>query len=610
MPDEFNEQGLSGRLKGAMFGVLVGGLIFLAGIPVLFFNEGRAVQRYRALKEGAGSVVSISADRIDPSLSGRLVHVTDLATTNEALSVGERENLEPVLAIPADAVDPANEGKLVHVSGQAATDDRIADPDFGVVAPAIRLKRIVRMYQWREIRGPSTAERREGAGEEGRIEYIYEKIWSVESIASGRFHIPSGHRNPDGLPFEDRTFATSEVRLGAFRLPPDFISEINRFEPFPLDRLPSDFPESLEKRAHIADGEIFIGDNPRQPEVGDLWISWRRVPPRVPASLVARQTGDTFAPHPGPDGREIAVFSAENRSAEALLPAGIAVPVIRLRRTVEMHQWEERETTRTVIDADGEERRETAYIYEKVWSEEPIDSIRFREAGRNNPPSMPFEGKTVTAKRVTVGDFILPERYILRIGGFEPLSADRIRAALPPDSADRVAVRGDAVYPDGNPDDPRIGDLRIRYAAVNPGPVTIVAAQAGRSFRPYESPAGGIIEEIRTGTHSADAIFGEVRKRNVTMDWLLRAGGFAVMLLGLRLVFRPLFPARKTRSFPSNIDARSPGIVALCGAAGAALIVVAMAWMFQLPSLSAGLTVAGMALFFGANRLWGAGRAG
>ena len=49
------------RLGSAITGILIGLVIFGVGFPILFINEGHSVKRYRSLKEGAGSVISVSS---------------------------------------------------------------------------------------------------------------------------------------------------------------------------------------------------------------------------------------------------------------------------------------------------------------------------------------------------------------------------------------------------------------------------------------------------------------------------------------------------------------------------------------------------------------------
>ena len=47
-------------------------------------------------------------------------------------------------------MDSSNDGKLVHLSGKSVTVDVLKDGKFGVSANAIKLKRAVEMYQWKE----------------------------------------------------------------------------------------------------------------------------------------------------------------------------------------------------------------------------------------------------------------------------------------------------------------------------------------------------------------------------------------------------------------------------------------------------------------------------
>ena len=96
-----------GRVKASFKGIVVGLIFFLGGFPLLFWNEGRAVQRYQTLEEGEGTVISVSSDH----------------------------------------VDPANQGHLIHISGITDAGDTLSDATFGVSRSAVHLKRTVEMYQ-------------------------------------------------------------------------------------------------------------------------------------------------------------------------------------------------------------------------------------------------------------------------------------------------------------------------------------------------------------------------------------------------------------------------------------------------------------------------------
>jgi hypothetical protein len=101
-----------GRIKASFNGLTVGLILFPGGFPLLLWNEGRAVQRFPVLEEGQGTVISVSAEH----------------------------------------VDPANQGHLVHISGIADAGDTLSDATFGVSRSAIHLKRTVEMYQCQESR--------------------------------------------------------------------------------------------------------------------------------------------------------------------------------------------------------------------------------------------------------------------------------------------------------------------------------------------------------------------------------------------------------------------------------------------------------------------------
>ncbi|MEQ1841989.1 MAG: hypothetical protein ABL994_16415, partial [Verrucomicrobiales bacterium] len=73
---EVTRRGLGGRSKDSIGGVFIGLILIAVGVILLFWNEGRAVKRYKDLKEGSGAVISIDSASLDPAMEGRLVHIT------------------------------------------------------------------------------------------------------------------------------------------------------------------------------------------------------------------------------------------------------------------------------------------------------------------------------------------------------------------------------------------------------------------------------------------------------------------------------------------------------------------------------------------------------
>ena len=148
---EVSSQSWFSRIGGAIKGVLIGLILFVIAFPLLFWNEGRSVKRYKTLEEGGGAVISVTAE----------------------------------------AVDPANDGKLVHMTGEAVTDVTLTDPEFGISANALKFKRIVEMYQWEESTEKET-KKKVGGGTETKTTYSYSKTWSSSVIQSDSFKKPEG----------------------------------------------------------------------------------------------------------------------------------------------------------------------------------------------------------------------------------------------------------------------------------------------------------------------------------------------------------------------------------------------------------------------------------
>ena len=243
-----------GRIGNAFKGVVIGLVLFVIAFPLLWWNEGRAIRTYKSLKEGAGAVVSVAAD----------------------------------------LVDPANEGKLVHTSGRAETLETIADAGFAVSAPALKLRRQVEMYQWVEKKSSETRKKL-GGGEETVTTYRYEKKWGDDLVDSARFEEPQGHRNPERMEYRSDVITAGRVTLGDFTLSASLLDKLNQFNPLALA---ADYavPAALGDRVRRTGEGLYVGRDPERPEVGDLRITFGTVPPQE-VSVVSRQVGQTFAPY-------------------------------------------------------------------------------------------------------------------------------------------------------------------------------------------------------------------------------------------------------------------------------------------------------------------------
>ncbi len=254
------------RLAGSVGGIFFGILLVLVSLGVLFWNEGRAIKTERALSEGA---------RI-------------------------------VLDVDASTPDVANDGRLVHVSGTLAPQGEPQDAAFGVAAPgAIRLERLVEMYQWREERRTETRTRI-GGGQETTTIYEYRKEWSSRPISSSSFKIAAGHQNPE-LPVASQTFVVPRAMLGGFTLTGDQLGGLGAATDFlPDASVRRAIERYLSRPTKQAAGRFHTGA-PDAPQIGDLRLSWSAAHVGE-ASVIAGQDGNGFGSYRTSNGRELFIL--------------------------------------------------------------------------------------------------------------------------------------------------------------------------------------------------------------------------------------------------------------------------------------------------------------
>lgn len=270
---------------GILKSVLAGVLLVLAACVLLFWAEGRAVNTARALEEGAGIVMSVDANQ----------------------------------------VDPANDGKLVHVSGTITAQDVPTDSRLGMAPEgAITLKRTVEMFQWKE-----TQREVERTGSDGKTSkstvYDYEKVWSERPIDSSRFKMGTAPKNPS-MPMESETFRIDAAKLGAFRLSGNDVAPLAKDTAIPLT------DDGIAKIATayggaspvwLLENRFVIANDPEKPDVGDIRISFERGD-LDKASVVAAQRDGGLAPFTASNGREIFLIQKGTATAAEMFKDAIS----------------------------------------------------------------------------------------------------------------------------------------------------------------------------------------------------------------------------------------------------------------------------------------------
>ena len=260
------------RLGSSLKGVLVGGAMFIAGFPVLFWNEGNSVKTARAIDEGEGACISVESNEM---------------------------------------VDPEMNGKLVHMTGRADTSDVLSDSTFGVSAKAICLERKVEMFQWME-ESRTSEKKKLGGSVEKTTTYTYKQEWVDYAVDSSRFNTAQGHENPGSMEFQSEKWLAENVTFGAFRLNKKQIERIGAAQAFAF---PTNFTCALPRvkvqgtTIYVPNGEtrgnaLNNRDVVSQTRIGDMRVTFRVIYPHD-ISVIAKQQGDTFVDYTAKNGKKL-----------------------------------------------------------------------------------------------------------------------------------------------------------------------------------------------------------------------------------------------------------------------------------------------------------------
>lgn len=139
--------------------------------------------------------------------------------------------------------------------GLPQPDKSPRDAEFGVVSRQFGLERRVEMYQWRAT----------GAN--------YEKVWSAAPIASAAF--APGHANPPALPLASRRIMVDVVTLDGQPLDPEVLARFGEWREFRpnFSALPGNLSATFQPEG---DG-LGSAENPLDPRIGDLRVTWREL---------------------------------------------------------------------------------------------------------------------------------------------------------------------------------------------------------------------------------------------------------------------------------------------------------------------------------------------
>ncbi|MEX1039164.1 MAG: TMEM43 family protein [Pirellulaceae bacterium] len=264
---------------------------------------------------------------------------------------------------------------------------------------------------------------------------------------------------------------------------------------------------------------------------------------------------------------------------------------IHLARRVEMYQWvEDKRTTGT-----GNNRK-TEYDYELKWESGRVDSSRFEEPSAHLNPDLGIPETSVTADDVHIGRYQLSDPLKHEMDDYIPvfIVEDQVLEDLPEDQWDQLVVRNNELFWSAtapNPDQPELGDLRIRFEVVRPAEVSLVAKLQGDKFSEYRTSNNEPFERLYLGAFSAEQVMEKLTQENTLMAWLLRIMGTGMSVVGFWMILGPI---RSITSFIPVLAQLTGGlvfVVSLLMGTIISLTVIAVAWIAVRPLLGIGLLV-------------------
>ena len=241
-----------------------------------------------------------------------------------------------------------------------------------------------------------------------------------------------------------------------------------------------------------------------------------------------------------------------------------------LERKVEMYQWSE-------DSKDGQTE------YNKVWSEDYIDSDSFTNKQYKNP-KFPIKSDVYYAQNVKFGDFELAKTQI------EAIAPENDLTNLPQNQ--NYTISNNTYFKGKDITNPEIGDIIISYTySPSNTYISIIGQQNSDntiSSLPFKKT--GIYIQYN-GKLTKDEIIDTYRKENSFFTMLIRLGGWLLMLIGLKLIISPLITILNLIPLLGEFaNVLSLFIFALISLA-LSLITVAIAWVAYRPIVSISLII-------------------
>lgn len=260
----------------------------------------------------------------------------------------------------AEQINSEFEWKEVHLYGETASiAEALQDSTFWIVTDDLKLKRTVEMYQWYEDEHEECHDNYWWS-EDCTTTYTYDTKWDDEAIDSSRFYSSNWHENPSNREFNSTEQEKSPITLWAYTLTTVFTNQLTDYKTINLNEQNVKIPENYQNNSdittqeittdnaiennndsylygdtenaeettstnttstisnenfHIYDSYIYIWNNPNEPAVWDLKITFSSVKPWT-ISIVWKQVWNELSSYTVSNWRSISLLEQWNVTAE------------------------------------------------------------------------------------------------------------------------------------------------------------------------------------------------------------------------------------------------------------------------------------------------------
>ncbi len=277
---------------------------------------------------------------------------------------------------------------------------------------------------------------------------------------------------------------------------------------------------------------------------------------------------------------------------------GVSENALQLIRHVEMYQWKENVKSHTDDNLGGSEQEVNEYTYTQTWSDEPINSIEFKEPnGHHNPSDMPLHNHKQYAQPIHVGDFNLPKDLVSQLQGetavdLHSVNLTRLQSIL----KKPTQLSDDTLYVGNDPQSPKVGDLKISLFVILPQPVSIIAEQTENTFQPYVATSGKSVNLLAMGIVSPTKMIFDAQTENKEITWVLRFVSLLMLIIGIALLMQPLVVLADFIPFFGSLLGFGTGLIAFVVGLLLWSIALGIAWFAVRPLLAIGMVVGALVI--------------